>query len=177
MGHRGLASYACHISQATRDLHLTTNGDCTLVCMLGMVSPALPTSLTLLTLTAAWGSQHQLVLKDAQEQNYHSSCWDGRLSPKRRIMPGRKAKTKPITMQTEQEAQVLLSWVAGQGGRTPQPQAAAGLCSVPCSSAQSSHMTVGMSSAAAFMGRSLPPVGTLHLLAAPGLSLSCSFAF
>lgn len=64
--------------------------------------------------TAAWESQHQLVLKHAQEQNCHSSCWEGRLIPKRRITSGRKAKTKPITRQTKSPSATVFSGREGE---------------------------------------------------------------
>lgn len=43
------------MSHTTQGLYLTTSGDCTLACMLGMASPALAANHEV----AAWGPQHR----------------------------------------------------------------------------------------------------------------------
>lgn len=62
----------------------------------------------------------------------------------------------------------------------PAPLLKAAMCQVSWhrpARARCPHVHTGVPSAAAFTCRSLPSAGTFHLLAALGLSLSCSFAF
>lgn len=131
--HRPAERHMLHM----RLVQFTTGGEVRLPTYWAWHPQHWPQAVTLLL--GDLSSETGLVLTGAQEKNRHcrSPCWGGWLNLKRRMMPGRKAKTNPITVQIKKPER---SCFEQQGWRWMQPGAAAGLCSAPCSSAQSNHV-------------------------------------